>query len=155
MNTRLIEIAEREWTMNALHDACSAARINGDKIILLRMMHVNNPGFLGSEYAYLAPDRQEMGDIHAYETLIEDYGVQATLSNIQYITRVECLIEIATAKQASVLYAKPAASWLGWWTRWQQRRLNNGLISAGITLVTLQAPLKIVRPLSESMAVNA
>ena len=75
MKTILVQMSEKQWTMPALHLACALARNTQAQIILLRLMTLAHPSYLGSEFGFSIPTSQECEDIAEYKATAEDYDV--------------------------------------------------------------------------------
>ena len=48
MNKILVQMAEENWTMEALHLACALARNSNSQVVLLQLIQVPNPSLLGT-----------------------------------------------------------------------------------------------------------
>lgn len=129
MNTprvMMIQIANRAWTLEALHCACLIARSTGDTIALVKMVPVLHHSWLGTEWGYMHLSRQDQNAIHDYQATIEDYGLSYVLSVFQYDTWVEATAQAAQQNHADCVFAQTPTSWLPGWEKiqsWSLQRL--------------------------------
>jgi hypothetical protein len=123
-------LQEREWTLQALHLACSDARSNGNQLVLLRMVPVGRPMALGVRPIKLTV--REQSNIMEYALLVDGHSVSFSICVFQYITYLHTLASAAEQLDAGIIFAsfpeELTASWRQikvWWlklTRMRHRR---------------------------------
>jgi hypothetical protein len=131
----MLQIGEPTWTQKALHAACRQARQTGAELALVKMIPVQQPGWLGTELGYLNYSASDQADLANYEAIIEDYGVSFTAHLFQYMTLINGLIQAAEAVKAEVVFADVPVSRLPYWSRLQHWWLRRGLVSRGRRLI--------------------
>lgn len=116
--------------MPALHLACALARNRNDEVILLRLISVGQPSYLGTKFANTPPTEQEYEDIREYVATAEDYGVVLTLHDMQCLTRLEALADAADELEVDTVFAHIPKSRIPYWQKFQawslKRRLDAG-----------------------------
>jgi hypothetical protein len=119
MKTILVQLSARPWTMQALHLACALARNAEAEVVLLRLMQVRHPGYLGTEFGYASPTRQEQADLADYSATAEDYGISLALRQMQCVTALNAVADAAEQTGSEIVFAHvpPAASPAGAATR--------------------------------------
>lgn len=147
MNTILVHMSDRQWTMQAVHLACALARNNATSVILLRLIPVTHPSYLGTNYVSTVPSRQEDDDLSEYAATAEDYGVELTLQPMQYVTAMDALVEAAELLDVDMLFAHLSPSRIPYWRQFQKWNLERRLRAAGCRLLTLdESPSVTVEP---------
>jgi hypothetical protein len=130
MNTKpilMVQIADREWTLEALHSVCLMARHTSAQIALVKLIPVQHTSWLGTEWGYMNFTPQEQADFTDYQATIEDYGVEFTPVTFQYVTLVEAIAEVAEYVDAKIIFVKIPESRIPLWTRLQWWMLNRKL----------------------------
>lgn len=129
MRTIIVQMSERHWTMQALHLACALARNNHAQVILLRLMAVNHPGYLGTAFGNRSVSGAEYVDIKEYAATAEDYGIEMSLCQMQCVTSLGALADAAEELDADVVFAHVPESRIPYWRRLQvwnlERRLSH------------------------------
>ena len=115
----MVQIADRAWTLEALHCAGVMAREKSAKIALVKMIPVQHVGWLGTDFGNLNLSEQEQHDIADYQTTLEDYGVEAKLCLFQYATLADALVQAAEYVEAQVVFATLPASIIPFWHSYQ------------------------------------
>jgi hypothetical protein len=106
MNTIVIQIADFQWTTQAMHLACSMARMMDSELILLRLMQVKTPSHLGFDLAVIPPTTMECHQIDEYTAIAEDYGVAITLHQMQYTSFPDAVVQAAEHLNAAAVFAR-------------------------------------------------
>jgi hypothetical protein len=140
MKTILVQISENHWTLQAVHLACSLARHDDAKIILLRLLPVYHPGYLGTEFVDSNPTPQEYKEIAAYHATAEDYGVSISFRQMQYVTALDAVVDAAEQINANVVFAHIPASRFYYWHKFLIWNLQRRLVAARRQLYTLDQP---------------
>ena len=123
MNTKptfVVQIADREWTLEALHCACLLARNTSAQIALIKMIPVPHAGWLGTEWGYMKFTDQDEADFTDYQATLEDYGVEFAPLLFQYITLAEAMADVAVYVNAQIVFAKIPESIIPFWTTVQR-----------------------------------
>ncbi len=138
--TIMVQAADREWTLAALHFACALARNTGAEITMIKMAPVQHLGWLGTEFGCNSIGEQDHVDLHEFKETAEDYGVAISVHVFQYATFLEAVADAAAFVDASVVFAKIPASRLGLWHRAQEWYLRHLLANQHRQLYTLEKP---------------
>ncbi|MBK8026397.1 MAG: hypothetical protein IPK19_34675 [Chloroflexi bacterium] len=136
MKTILVQMSDRKWTMEALHQACSLARQHHAQVILLHIIPVTHASYLGTSYGRTNPVGREIDDLYEYEATFEDYGVDALLQPMQAVTTVEAIAAAAELLGADLVFAHLPFHRFPLWHRHQIRALKARLQACGSTLAT-------------------
>jgi hypothetical protein len=119
------------------HLACALARNQSAALVLLRLIVVPHPSYLGTDFGNLPPTRQQAKDLREYVATAEDYGVALSLQFMQCVHPLEALADAAHQLDADVLFAHLPTSWIPRWQDVQTWRLKRRL--GGIPLFTLDS----------------
>ncbi len=103
----LIQLADRQWTLEATHLACQVARLRGAEIIFIKMVAVQNIGWLGTELGYRDFSDEDYDNMEDYAATAEDYGVLCSVHRYQYITFPEGMSNVADHYRTQLVFAKP------------------------------------------------
>lgn len=125
MNTILVQMSEKCWTMEAMHLSSALARNIDGKIVLLRLVLANNPGLLG--WGIAAPTALEQCLIEDYAMIAEDYGVEFLFQSMQFVSLRDALTQAVELLDASVLFADIPRSRIPCWRQFQLWRLKSQL----------------------------
>lgn len=140
MKVIAVQMADRAWTTQAMHLACSMARNTGSQVVLLHLMLVNTPHLLGFGLVGDRPSRDEDKMIQEYATIAEDYGVEISLQLMQYSSFMDALVQAAEQLDAAAIFArlpKPSVAVLHKVQLWNVKRQ---LSAQGRQLYTLEQP---------------
>lgn len=141
MKTILVQLSARPWTMQALHLACALARNTEAEVILLRLMQVRHPSYLGTEFGYASPTRQEAADLADYGATAEDYGVSLALREMQCVTALNAVADAAEQTGSEIVFAHVPPSRIPYWRRYQIWSLEHRLSTGRRQLFTLDKPV--------------
>lgn len=154
MSTILVQMSDKQWTMQAIHLACALARNSDGNVVLLDLMQVTHPGYLGTGLGYtpLTPD-QSTG-VHEYTSTAEDYGIQLSFKRMQCVSVMDAIVEAAEYLTADVVFAHIPESRFSFWHSYQRWDMKRRLVAAHRQLFSLdrigqsvdQPPTIIVRP---------
>jgi hypothetical protein len=140
MKTIMVQMADRKWTMQALHLACALARNNHAEVVLLRLTPVKNLGLLGSELANVPPSDDEYEDLGRFGQTAEDYGVPMRVQPMQYTTLIDAIDQAAEFLGAQAVFAKLPQNAIPYWRKFQVWSLSRSLASRCCQLYTLDEP---------------
>lgn len=139
MKTIMVQMADKQWTMEAMHLASAVARNTDARIVLLRLALANNPGLLG--WGMMAPTAEERRQMEEYASIAEDYGVEFDVQPMQFVTLVDALAQAARQRQAAALFAHIPHSSIPYWRRFRLWSLKRQL--GDCRLYTLEEPQPI------------
>lgn len=137
MNAILVQMSDELWTPKAVHFACALARANRTSVILLQMIPVSHPQYLGSLYGFPAFDARERHAISQYAATAEDYLVPFVIRPIQYVIALDAVAEAAEACDAEVVLANVPASIIPFWRSFRTWQIRRRLAAHGRRLITL------------------
>ena len=101
----MVHMADRAWTMDALHLACAMARSTEAGITLVKMIPVQHLSWLGTEDGYRNLTQQDWDNLSSYRATAEDYGVCLSLEPFQYVTLPEAISDAAEYFDAQTVFA--------------------------------------------------
>lgn len=127
MNTPIImvQIADRQWTLEALRAACAIARKPSTIILLVKMVPVQHLGWLGSDWGNLNFSAHERTDFEHYQAIIAEYGHECIPVLFQYTTWIEGMIQTVAYVNADIVFAPKPRIILPLWRRfriWDMKR---------------------------------
>ena len=105
MATIMVQLAEYDWTLRALHSACPMARTHQTDVTLVRMVPVQHFGWLGSELAHAPLAGAEYETLLTYTNTVESYGTKLTIQTMQYTSLIDALVEAAHHLDAVAVFA--------------------------------------------------
>jgi len=142
--TIVIQMADRDWTMQALHQACSLDHQTGSEIALVHMISAQRVGWLGTELGRSTLTAQERADLDAYYITAEDYGVEMYLQPMQYISLTDALVQVAEQLHARIIYAMLPNSVIPFQRSFDKWRLTQRLEKVGCALHTLEGSTTVM-----------
>jgi hypothetical protein len=125
MKTILVQMSDRHWTMPALHLACALARNANAKVVLLQLIHVRHPSYLGTTFGLTPPTLQEYADMDEYKATAEDYGVEMTIQPMQCISTFDAVVDAVHSLDADAVFANVPESRLPFWQKFQTWHLQH------------------------------
>jgi hypothetical protein len=157
MQSIMVQVTERQWTLAAMHLACALARQAGLEVALVKMVPVQHVGWLGTELGNLSLTPQDRKDMRDYQMITEDYGVQSSNHYFQYVTLSDAIVDAAAYVEAQVVFATLPASVIPYWRRFQLWWLHQSLARQHRSFYTLEQPVDaaiwtpsvLVRPTAE------
>ena len=149
MPTILVQMSDRQWTKQAMHLACSAARHTGYPLVLLHLMEVSNPGLLGSGIAAETLSWSQYSEIAEYAQIAEDYGVEVTLQPMNYTSLIDALGQAANDWKAAVCFAHISPGRWRWLYHIRVWSLQRQLEHCGCQLKTLETGQQTGESVSE------
>jgi len=139
MGTILVQLADQQWTRQALHLACALARGQDHHIVLLRLMPVRHMSYLGTDWG-----NQPMSDTE-YD-LLEDYGVEVNVIHMQSVSALESVIQAAELLEANTVFAQIPTSHIPYWHTLHRWLVEQRFMLARRTLYTLEEPRTSLEP---------
>lgn len=137
MKPILVQMSDKQWTMQAVHLACALARHQQVAVILLHLMPARHPSYLGTPFGDTPPTWQESTDMRDYAATAEDYGIELRLQPMQYVNWLDAVSEAADQLDAAVVFAHILPGRIPYWRRFQRWNLQRQLAAAHRQLVTL------------------
>lgn len=123
----MVQMADRSWTMEALHCAARMARQQAAKVVLVAVVPVVHPSWVGTEWGYLNFTEQDRANLEDYLATFEDYGVPCESLVFQYVSLVGAIVQVAEHLNAQTVFARLPESVLPFWTRLQGWLLHRQL----------------------------
>ncbi len=151
----MLQIADRDWTLEALHCAGRMAREQSAKIALVKMIPVQHLGWLGTDMGYLNLSEQDEQEIADYAATLEDYGVEYDFYPFQYATLADALVQAADYLHARVVFATLPASRIPFWRSYQLHDLNRHFARDGRSLIDRPLYAPALSPAPESVLAQA
>ncbi len=145
MNTILVQMSEKCWTMEAMHLSSALARSIDGKIVLLRLVLANNPGLLG--WGISSPTAQENRLIEEYAMIAEDYDVEFWVQPMQYVTQIDALVQAVEILGASVLFADIPQSRVPYWRQLRLWSLRHQLDDCRLYILDKEENYSISKPM--------
>lgn len=136
-------MADENWTLAAVNDACNLARKMDATITLLRLMPVQHLSYLGTDFGITAPTTREYQNMREYAAIAERYGVEMTVRPMQIVSALEAIADAADQLDADVVFAYVPKSHIPYWRKFQIRQLAHNLESHHRQLFTLDKPVAI------------
>jgi hypothetical protein len=140
MQKIMVQVADRNWTLSALHLACALARSMDAEIALVKMVPVQHISWLGTEFGYQNLTVGDHDELIAYQATAEDYGVPLHTEMFQYMTLPDAIADAAEYFGAQVVFATLPKSALPYWRRFQLWNLRRRLARQHRQFYTLDRP---------------
>jgi hypothetical protein len=107
------------------------------RLVLLRLVPVNHPGWLGTELGDPFPTERDSDALQAYAAIAEDYGIDFAIQPMQYITLEGALVDAADLFDALAVFARPLKSAVPYWDKLRWWSLERRLVAHKRQLCTL------------------
>jgi hypothetical protein len=143
MKKIMVQVTNKEWTMEALHLACALARNSDTVITLVRFMEVGHPSYLGTNMGNRAPTPAEYQELRDYQATAEDYGVNLEMRSIQCLSPLDVIAQAAEELEATVVFARVPESAIPYWRKFQIWNLERTLKGQQCQLYTLDKPADV------------
>jgi hypothetical protein len=147
MQTIIVQMSDKRWTMEAMHLASALARNIDGRVVLLRLVLANNPGLLGWEFGLVPATAKEQRQIEDYAAIAEDYGVEFSIKRMQYISLAGALAQAVELLNADVLFAHIAESGVAVLRRLRLWNLRRQLHRCRLLTLDEEQPLSVEGPL--------
>src|SRR5512138_3501166 len=131
MQTMMVQITDYQQTLAALHFACAMALHADARIVLVKMLPAQYPGWLGTEWASWNLTPQDHADMKDYQATAEDYGVEVSGEIFQYLTLPEAITDAADYVDAQFVFATLPDSVIPFWRKFQVWALRKRLAQHG------------------------
>jgi len=125
----MIVMAEKPWTLAALHLACAMARRGEANVTLVKMVPVRHPLLLGTEAGLLNFSSAEATALRDMSATAEDYGVSLDIRLFQYANYWPGVVDAAAQLAVTAVLAHIPHSPIPYWQKvhrgWLRRRLGH------------------------------
>ncbi len=105
MQTIMVQVTDHQQTLATLHFACAMALNIKARIVLVKMLPAQYPGWLGTEMGSWNFTGQDQSALNDYQATAEDYGVEVTGQIFQYLTMPEAIADAADYVDAQFVFA--------------------------------------------------
>lgn len=123
----ILQVSDRQWTMQAVHLACAMARNTGSNLLLLQLRRVTNVGLLGTGIGVEAPSVRDEEDLKEYEAVAEDYGVPVVVQPMEYESLIDAVVQAVAILEATTLFMHLPEHRFTFWRQLQVRHLQHRL----------------------------
>lgn len=137
MDKILVQMADQQWTAQAIHLACALAQNSHAEVILLQMMPAYHPQYLGTALGGRIPTSAEYEQMQEYMYTAEDYGVNLSIQPMQYISLLDALVDVVDQLSGTILFAYIPPSHFEYWRQLQIWLLQRRLARSHCQLYTL------------------
>lgn len=136
----VVQISDRQWTMQAVHLACAMARNTESTLVLLQLWPVTNAGLLGTGIGVDTASARNALEFEEYETIAEDYGVPLSVQPMECESPIEASVQAATQLQASALFIHIPERRIAFWRPFQVRHIERRLAAFQCRLYLCDRP---------------
>lgn len=126
-STIMIQTTGSTQVPETVHLGCALARSQGGPIVLVQMIPVTHPGWLGTEWAWAERTEADAQLAKACRVVADEYGVELETMQFPYSTLLDAIVQAADYLDAGFVFATLPAARAGWWHKWQVRRLERRL----------------------------
>lgn len=128
MSTIIVQVTDQSHTLTALHAACDLARDHEDEIVLLKLIPVTHPGWLGTDdWGYLDLTDKDQQALREYQKTAEKWGVEVKIHCLQSISSVGAIVWAVEYLDAQIVFAQLHHSVIPLWHTWQTALLRRHL----------------------------
>ena len=145
MNTILVQMADRQWTEEALHLACAMARNSETPttVTMLRLIYAQNYGWLGTSFGSTDWLTKEDSDLlWGCKAIAEHYEIELLVQPMQWMTYVGAIVDASDDLESGAVFACVPQYKLPFWRKFQIWDLRRQLEKRGRTLYTLDQPVQ-------------
>ncbi len=135
----MVQLADPEWTLRAMHLACAMASRAHTSVVLVRMVAVPHIGLVGEDMGEIEYTSSEHETIRNACRLAKEYGVDFQITRFQYYSLTEALADAAAYVNAQTVFAKLPAGLFPYWHKFKVWTLRHRLNSLNCQLYTLEA----------------
>lgn len=142
MSTILIQMADRQWTEEALHLACAMARSDHSEVMLLNLVPAQHYGWLGTSLGVAGMSSEESSYIWNCKAIAARYGIDLCVQPFQYMTLIGALVDSVDEFDARALFARVPQSAIPLWSRYERWDLRRQMTQRGCALYLLDDPAR-------------
>jgi hypothetical protein len=121
----MIPLEEWDWTLKAVCFACVLSRSTGAKLVLVELIPVQHPSWMGTPLADLY--RKEYPYLPKLEAMLEKKGIPFEVRAFHFLSFVEAIVQAAERYKVQVVFARVADSFIPFWQKFQGWRLRKSL----------------------------
>ena len=142
MTTILVQMADRQWTEEALHLACAMARNTQSNVTLLRMIQAQHYSWLGTSLGYETFSPEESDAIWGYKVIAQKYGIDLFVQPMQWISYVGAIVDASDQLEADVVFASVPQRLFPLWRKYEIWDLRRQLDERHRVLYMLDQPVQ-------------
>ena len=150
--TLMVQIADRAWTLDAVHCACRMARQTPADIALVTLIPVQHIAWLGTDWGHMNFSEQQFHDLEDYRATVLDYGLSCKTVCFQYSDFFGALAEAAEDCDAQVVFAHLPGTRIPARRRFLLWLLNRRLSNASRRLIERPADVLELMPMTDARA---
>lgn len=125
----MVQVTDHTQTLAALQLACALASSRRGHIMLLRLVPVSHPGWLGTDLGYMNLSDKDQQALRDYEKIVEGNGINVQSCVLQVVSSLQGIIEAADEVDAEIVFAQVPHSLIPFRHAWQTRVLRRSLES--------------------------
>jgi hypothetical protein len=118
-NRIMVQTGEYRSTLEAVHLASAMARDLHASLVLVEMIAVSQPAWLGTELGNIGRTAQTRREIESYRAVAEEYGVPVTVQPFQYVTLLEAIVDVADYVDACSVFVVLPKTAIPLWRRFR------------------------------------
>jgi hypothetical protein len=139
----MVQMANSQWTLSALHLAFALSRRTCVEVALVKFVSVTHAQWLGTPLGKKELTASERDAITAYQATAEDYGVPFVLYTMQYVTLLDAIVQAAEQVDAQAVFANLEPGLIPLWHRFQLWRLRQSLQHNNRQFYPLEQPANV------------
>lgn len=128
----MVQIGERQWTLEMLRSACAWASERGGCVVLTQMVHLQHIIDLGRVDGYATLDDRQLNDLQHFADVVADSGVECRVQIYQYCDAFSAIVEAALQAGAQVVFARMPHSLIPFWSECRFEVLRRHLEQHGV-----------------------
>ncbi len=105
MTIIMVQLMDRQKTLEALHFAGALVHNRRGKVALVKMVPVQHVGWLGTELGYASFTDGDHKTLSEYRAVAESYGVAVETRVFQYVSLADAIADAADYVDAQVVFA--------------------------------------------------
>jgi hypothetical protein len=130
-NRIMVQTGEYRPTLEAVHLASAIARNQQATLVLVEMIAVSQPAWLGTELGNIGRTERTRQEMESYCAVAEEYGVPVTVQPFQYITLLGAITDAADYVDARLVFVVLPKVAIPLWHRFRVWLLRQRLESRG------------------------
>ncbi len=130
-NKIMVQTGEFRPTLEAVHLAAAMARDQQAMLVLVEMVAVSQPAWLGTDLGDVGRAEHTHQEMESYRAVAEEYGVPVTVQPFQYVTLLGAIVDAADYVNARLVFVVLPKTTLPLWHRFRVWRLRQQLGSRG------------------------
>ncbi len=138
----MVQIADHDWTLNAVHAACQKARQRHWMVALVSLIPVQHTAWLGTDWGYMNISPQAARELEDYQATVLDYGLNCEIVRYQYTDFTDALADAADHLNARIVFAHFPHTLIPGWRHFLLWLLNRRLAEHQRQLI--QPPVRVL-----------